>query len=140
VLALIAVLVAVLGVVRLLRARFVAVTVSGVSMEPTLSSGDRVLVRRVPLGRVRPGQVVVIANPTGEPPWLVKRAAAVPGDQVDPDWLPAGHAPDRVPAGALVVLGDNVTASYDSRRAGFFPAAALLGVVVRELRLIRKGS
>lgn len=134
-----AVLVAVLGVVRVLRARFVAVTVTGASMEPALTSGDRVLVRRAPLARVRPGQVVVIANPAGDPPWLVKRAAAVPGDRVDPAWLPAGHTPERVPAGALVVLGDNATASYDSRRAGFFPATALLGVVIREPRLIRKG-
>jgi signal peptidase I len=37
-----------------LRGRYVSVTVDGPSMEPTLHSGDVVLVRRTPPARVRP--------------------------------------------------------------------------------------
>src|SRR5262245_46557177 len=51
------------------------------------------------------------------------------------DWLPAGDGePDqRVPPEMLVVLGDNAESSWDSRQAGFIPAASVLGVVVRPL-------
>lgn len=119
-----------------LRRRYVLVTVVGTSMTPTLQPGDRVLVQRVPLGRIRRGDLVVVAPPTDlpslsdDPPWLVKRAVALPGDPV-----PAGAPPSAdglVPAGALFILGDNTAHSYDSRRAGFFPADRLLGVVVRQ--------
>jgi signal peptidase I len=127
---------AVLAVV-LLRRRFISVQVVGTSMEPTLSAGDRILVRRAGLERVQLGQIVVVANPspvTGDPAWLVKRVAALPGDAVPRDGVPAlREAPeDVVPAGQLVLLGDNQAASYDSRVAGYFEAATLLGVAVRQ--------
>jgi signal peptidase I len=115
----------------LLRTGYVAVRVDGVSMEPTLRPGDRVLVRRMRPHRLRRGQVVVFAHPGGDTPYLVKRAVALPGDPVPP--LP-GLAGSRVPAGSLVVLGDNPHASFDSRQAGYFAADTLLGVVVRRLR------
>jgi signal peptidase I len=137
-----------------LRRAYVVVTVTGDSMRPTLDPGDRVLVRRTPLRRVRRGQLVVVANPaTGQPdnpglrmpddpgprmpddpPWLVKRAAAVPGDAV-PEEVPGLRAigDGRVPDGRLVILGDNTDRSFDSRRAGYFAADTLLGVVVRRL-------
>jgi signal peptidase I len=121
-----------------LRRRFVSVDVIGISMEPTLRSGQRVLVRRAPLARVHRGQLVVIAPPAdlpnrdGSPPWMVKRAVALPGDPI-PAGVPVGTSDGRVPAGHLVVLGDNPARSYDSRAAGLFPAGALLGVVVRIL-------
>jgi signal peptidase I len=37
-----------------------------------------------------------------------------------------------VPAGSLVVLGDNADESYDSRHFGYVRASSVLGVVVRE--------
>lgn len=136
--------------VLVLRGRFVAVLVHGDSMVPTLHPGERVLVRRVPLRRVRRGQVVVLAPPPDlppdpdNPPWMVKRLVALPGDPVPRDlralWDQAGQAgqagqaAERVPPGRFVVLGDNTARSFDSRRAGYFPADALLGVVVRTLR------
>lgn len=112
------------------RRRLVLVTVEGTSMEPTLHPGDRVLVHRRPLSRVRRGDVVVI-----EPPdrrrreWHIKRVLALPGDPV-PRGIPAPAGVLRVPPDALVVLGDAAVSS-DSRQHGFFSAADLLGVMVR---------
>jgi signal peptidase I len=119
----------------LLRSRFLVVTVHGVSMEPTYRSGDRLLVRRAKLNRVRTGQVVVVQvdattpdDPTGGR--LVKRAVAVPGDPVPPQIPVPGP---RVPVDSLLVLGDNPARSNDSRRLGYLPAAALIGVVLRPM-------
>ncbi|MEV4132167.1 S26 family signal peptidase [Dactylosporangium sp. NPDC049742] len=128
------------GALLVLRRRFLAVTVTGVSMEPTLRPGDRVLVRRVPLHRVRRGQLVVIRPPAGlphpqdSPPWMVKRAVALPGDTVPIEVPALDDGSGVVPPGRFVVLGDNAGRSYDSRRAGCFRSDALLGVVVRTLR------
>ncbi|MDJ0461235.1 S26 family signal peptidase [Streptomyces sp. H27-C3] len=135
---------------RLAERRLVAVTVSGRSMEPAHHEGDQVLVRRraVPV----PGAVVVVERPPfrspwTEPPvastagphliyerqWVIKRVAAVPGDRVPRDGVPAlADAPGPVvPPGMLVLLGDNEAESYDSRQVGYFPAARVLGAVVR---------
>ncbi|GAA3647345.1 signal peptidase I [Lentzea atacamensis] len=118
-----------------LRSRLLVVTVRGVSMEPTYRSGDRLLVRRAGLDRVRAGQVVVVQvdsatpdDPTGGR--MVKRAAAVPGDPVPPEIPVPGP---RVPADRLLVLGDNLARSNDSRRLGYLPADALIGVVLRPI-------
>ncbi|MFG6198145.1 signal peptidase I [Nonomuraea sp. JJY05] len=117
------------------RRRYVVVTVEGMSMAPTLHDGDRVLVRRRRIGEVARGDVVVL-EPPSEPRvdvdgtrWNIKRAVALPGDPVPPDVDDAG---ERVPAGALVVYGDNPH-SVDSRQRGFFPADRLLGVALRRL-------
>lgn len=118
------------------RTRLVAVTVEGDSMAPTLRPGDRVLVVRLPLRWVRRRQLVVFAPPDevrheSNPPWLIKRAVALPGDVV-PAEIP-NLAGARVPADRFVVLGDNSARSFDSRRAGYLDARALLGVVVRRM-------
>jgi signal peptidase I len=116
------------------RRRLLVVTVRGVSMEPTYTSGDRLLVRRSGLDRVRAGEVVVVqvgsapGDPTGGR--MVKRAVAVPGDPVPPQ-IPL--ADPVVPAGRLLVLGDNPARSNDSRRLGYIPADSLIGVVVRPI-------
>jgi signal peptidase I len=121
------------GAVLVLRRRLLLVTIEGESMEPTYTAGDRVLVRRTTLAGVRRGAVVVLAAsadaPATDPPLLVKRAVAVPGDPV-PDGIPV---PDRVvPPGRLVVLGDNTGRSADSRVVGFIPAADVVGVILRQ--------
>jgi signal peptidase I len=132
-----------------LRRRIAIVAVVGPSMQPTLTAGDRVLVRRATIGELRTGQIVVFEKPGGdgiwatEPlrwpagrrEWMIKRVAAVPGDP-----LPAAIASaiafstgPSVPAGKLVVLGDNADMSFDSRKIGFIPAERLLGVMLRPL-------
>ncbi|MEV4114613.1 S26 family signal peptidase [Nonomuraea sp. NPDC049695] len=124
------------------RRRYVVVTVNGTSMAPTLSDGDRVLVRRRRLDQVSKGDVVVLEpplDPAGKilpgPPgtdgrhWNIKRAVALPGDPVPPE---VDGSVDRVPAGSLVVYGDNPH-SVDSRQRGFFAGDRLLGVALRRL-------
>ena len=128
------------------RRSLVVVTVHGTSRMPTLQDGDRVLVRRRPLRRVRRGDVVVLEPPLDGPYlpgpagpdgriWNVKRVAALPGDEL-PSGIPgaSGLAGERetVPPGALAVLGDNPD-SIDSRHRGLFSGDRLLGVVVRRL-------
>lgn len=133
---------AVVATVALIHRRYIVVTVEGESMIPTLADGDRVVVRRARLAAVRSGQLVVSGPPTGErwdrhplPAWLIKRAAAVPGDRVPRDAGPAlrALAEERVPDGRLVLLGDNPGRSLDSRQCGYFTSGQLLGVVVRRL-------
>jgi signal peptidase I len=148
-------MVALAGAALWVRRRLVAVTVYGPSMAPAFRDGDRVLVRRTGVDRLRRGQVVVIERPepdgrwrpsSGPAPthWMIKRVAAMPGDPVPADVATAmtnAATPDAattgpvtvVPGRALVLLGDNAAASYDSRQVGLFPAERLLGVVVRKL-------
>ncbi|GAA0236779.1 S26 family signal peptidase [Actinomadura nitritigenes] len=133
------------ALVLLLRRRFTVVEVYGTSMVPTLAPGDRLLVRRTGLARVDTDRLVVLEGPywrefgPGAPAdlrWIVKRAAAVPGEPVPAPVrkaLPSG-AGAAVPEGRLAVLGDNPAQSVDSRHFGLLPADALLGVVVRRLR------
>jgi signal peptidase I len=113
-----------------LRIPWFVVTVEGVSMAPTYVTGDRLLVRRVAPSAVTRGAAVLLVTPGGEPPFMVKRAVALPGDPV-----PAGIPVDEtvVPPGRLVVLGDNPERSADSRSFGFQPADAVVGVVRRHL-------
>lgn len=129
--------------VVMVRQRLVVVAVSGASMAPTLRSGDRVLVRRVPGEAVRPGEVVVVEEPgpcrPGQPTnarvkWVVKRVAAVPGDPAPP-FLPAWEQGPGgcVPPGRLVLLGDNVEFSRDSRHFGSVGADRVLGVALRRV-------
>jgi signal peptidase I len=125
-----------------LRTEFTLVTVTGDSMWPTLMPGDRVLVRRARLARVRRGQVVVVEAPgahgyrparrrgPADREWMIKRVAAVPGDPRPRDILPAATDP-LVPPGKLAVLGDNPAWSHDSRHVGYIPGDRLLGIVVR---------
>lgn len=130
VLAIVPALASVSTVALWVRRRLVLVTVNGSSMEPTLLPGDRVLVRRRPLSRVRRGDVVVIEPPgTSVGGWHIKRVLALPGDPV-PAGIPTPVGVRRVPPDALVVLGDGAISS-DSRQQGFFAATDLLGVMVR---------
>jgi signal peptidase I len=129
-------------VASVMRRRLVEVTISGMSMAPHLVGGERVLLRRAPLGAVRRGDVVVVGytppdqvGPDVTRLWLVKRVAAVAGDPVPAEVAAATGAPagSPVPAGHLVVLGDNPDGSLDSRTCGFFGGDSLLGVMVRKL-------
>lgn len=121
---------AVLGLLAFRRA-YAVVTVDGPSMEPTLHDGDRLLVSR--RRRPRRGDVVVVRYPgrvlPGRP-WTVKRVAAAAGDPVP---AAVGLPEPMVPAGRLVVLGDNAERSHDSRGFGYADADQVLGVLVRRV-------
>ncbi|HET7018611.1 MAG TPA: S26 family signal peptidase [Streptosporangiaceae bacterium] len=115
---------------------FLVVSVAGTSMEPALRPGDRLLVRRTGLRRIKVGQVAVLrrppgpVSPGGDGEYLVKRVAAVPGDRVPES---CRGLPEYVPPGSFIMLGDNPRHSYDSRFAGLIPAELLFGVAVRRL-------
>jgi signal peptidase I len=123
------------------RCLFLITTVDGTSMEPTLRSGDRLLVRRTK--RVRPGQVVVFrfaelidAEARRSRSYQVKRAVAVPGDRLPARWeFPDIHriAGTVVPRGSFVVLGDNREVSWDSRHHGLVRRDRFVGVMIRHL-------
>ncbi|MGW0802604.1 S26 family signal peptidase [Nonomuraea sp. NPDC002799] len=120
-----------------LRRLFVVVTVAGDSMLPAYRCGDRVLVRRRGLRHIRSRDVVVVRMPLGVPdhPWVIKRAAAVPGEGVPAALrasLPSGEGA-VVPAGRLLVLGDNSGWSTDSRHVGYLHGSDVLGLVVHRL-------
>ncbi|MEU8527688.1 MULTISPECIES: S26 family signal peptidase [Streptomyces] len=133
---------AVAAAVRI-RTSVVVVSVRGNSMAPAIRDGERVVVRRRPLARIRRGDVVVLRPPeTSERDggygtdrhgagWNVKRVTALPGEPVPAGTAGAGPR-DTVPPGSLVVRGDNPD-SIDSRHRGFFPGDQLLGTVVRRL-------
>jgi len=118
--------------VTLLGRWLTMVTVRGHSMSPTLHDQQRLLVRR-PRRPPRRGDVVVFTVPgtladETDPPYRVKRVAAIGGDLV-PGWL-AETMPGiaHVPAGHVVVVGDNKR-SQDSRHLGLVAVADIIGTV-----------
>ncbi len=140
------------AVVAVLRSSMVIITVAGLSMAPGFVPGDRVLVRRRVRGALRVGIVVLLPEPgtsgrvrprglsaarsttaLRRHSWVIKRVAAMPGDAVPPTVRDAVGGISVVPPGMLVVLGDNVAQSADSRLWGFMRADDVLGVVVRSL-------
>lgn len=121
------------------RRRYLLITVRGSSMHPAYHDADRVLVRRArgagPNGPGR-GEVIVLRPPVAElagiSPLVVKRVAAVPGDEVPPDFRRAVPVP-VVPPNRLLVRGDN-DRSADSRSFGLVDFGLVIGTVVRSGR------
>jgi signal peptidase I len=118
------------------------------AMSPTIVPGDRVVcdAGRSPV----PGSIVVIKDPTGQHPALVKRLVAFSGQSVEVtsgallvDGQPEPWAdelveptepgtvqtPLTVPEGQVWVMGDNRPSSGDSRHFGPVPEDLVIGVV-----------
>ncbi len=85
------------------------VVVTGPSMLPGLADGDRLVV--VPTRRLRPGDVVAVADPRRSDRLLVKRIYRLDGDRVE-------------------LRGDNESASTDSRAFGPVPRSSIVGRAV----------
>lgn len=132
------------------------VQVKGPSMTPSYSDGQVLFVNRLAYGIQVPiirdqwwnwkapniGDPVVVNRPE-EGVWVVKRVAATSGTPLkiadhklvlptrQVDLTPAQEywlsACDRVPEGALFVLGDNEPRSQDSRDWGFVSLHAVVG-------------
>jgi nickel-type superoxide dismutase maturation protease len=90
------------------------------SMQPALSPGDRVLVLR--WAAPRANDVIVFRDPDARQTFTVKRVQALTA------------------AGDVVVRGDNVNVSRDSRHFGPVPRALLMGrAIYRYLPAARRG-
>ena len=92
--------------VILFRFVFLIGIVPSNSMEPTIPEGSIIIGYRL-YSELEVGDIIIFRH---DGRLLVKRIAAVPGDQVI---TTAGT--QTVPAGCYYVLGDNSESSYDSR-------------------------
>jgi signal peptidase I len=121
------------------RRQWMVVTVEGNSMAPTLRHGQRVIARRLRGTGYARSDIIVFLLPPEQAEAMasedlvhrVKRIAAVAGDPV-PEWAREALGADahtRVPAGKVVVSGDNTTRSQDSRQLGYIDARNIIGVV-----------
>lgn len=124
------------------------------SMEPTLEPGDFILVNRLVYDFHPPqrGDIIVFPFPRDEHWDFVKRVIGLPGDRVEAQdgrvWvdgqpLEEGYLPQavsglattdllprRVPPGQLFVLGDNRSASLDSRYWGTVNEHKVIGKAI----------
>lgn len=120
------------------------------SMEPTILIGDRVIAEKVSyrFGDPQPGDIVVLDDPAGQHPQLIKRVIAVGGQTIDiRDGLVYidGEVLDEpylvgvktevgtvimpltVPEGDIFVMGDNRPNSGDARYFGVLPVSTVKG-------------
>ncbi len=137
--------VAIVLVVNLLLAQ--PRTVHGQSMEPCLHENERVIIDLISLHWREPrrGEIVVLRLPNRRSDPLIKRVIGLPGDAVEIrggkvlvngevldepylDQATSGHMPPEVvPEAHVFVLGDNRSASNDSRYFGMVPYENILG-------------
>lgn len=122
------------------------IRVDGYSMEPTLHTGEFVIVNKLAykLGTPQIGDVIVFHFPRDPQQEYIKRVIGLPGDQVqisggevfvngqslqepyiaDP---PAYERSVSIPDGQLFVLGDNRNNSSDSHNWGTVPMSYVVG-------------
>lgn len=134
------------------------VEVSGISMEPTFTSGDAIFVwKTVPLDSLKPGDIIVFRSTDGDE--LIKRIVFI-ADPHDPAQFPpvgfprivrtidgtpmtddiafgpyfgavnVGTRPQPPPQNMIYVMGDNAMHSNDSRDFGPVAPGQLLGKVL----------
>lgn len=132
--------------VNLISAR---IRVDGASMEPTLATGEYVIVNRLSyrLGTPQRGDIIVFHPPLAPQEEYIKRVIGLPGDGVevsngtvyvngkplDETYLKTTTnyiGTWRVPAGQLFVLGDNRNNSSDSHEWGTIAMDSVVGKAV----------
>jgi signal peptidase I len=125
------------------------IRVDGASMEPTLVSGEYVIVSRLSyrLGSPQQGDIIVFHFPRDPKEEYIKRVIGLPGDEVevrngsvyvntqplDENYLKVimnYTGTWRVPAGQLFVLGDNRNNSSDSHDWGMVPMDYVVGKAI----------
>jgi len=140
-------------------------SIPSTSMVPTLLVGDRVVVSKLSKNPGR-GDIIVFNRPSNDPAGpndpevLIKRVIGLPGETIESrngkvyvsgkllqeDYLPDNtftqiDAPITVPAGHLLVLGDNRSVSKDGRFFGPIDKKLIVGrAVLRLWPLSRAGS
>ncbi len=127
-----------------------ATRVYGQSMEPNLHSNERLVVEKLSyrFHGPRRGDIVVLHDPSGGTELLIKRVVGLPGERVtmtggrvyvdgQPLDEPYVTQPTKgsgsswlVPPLSVFVMGDNRTASRDSRVFGTVPLEQILGRAV----------
>lgn len=132
--------------INLISAR---IRVDGASMEPTLVSGEYVIVSRISyrLGNPHRGDIIVFHFPRDPKEEYIKRLIGLPGDEVEVrngsvyvngQPLDEGYLKVkmdysgawRVPADQLFVLGDNRNNSSDSHDWGTVPMDYVVGKAI----------
>ncbi len=127
--------------------------VDGLSMFPTFHNGDYLIVDQISYltGNPSRGDVVVIKPPMDESKYFIKRLIGLPGDTISINGSEVKISNSKHPLGVVIdepyvenkgndnnllftvpedqyfVMGDNRTASYDSRNWGFLPKRDMVG-------------
>ena len=130
---------------------FATVRVEGVSMDPTLQHGDRLIVWRLGY-EPENGDIVVLEPPIynvddyyvkrviateGQTVQIINNRVYVNGEAIDEPYIQGNvsalgskyELPQQIPEGACFVLGDNREHSTDSRAFGLVPNDHLMGEV-----------
>lgn len=129
--------------------------VSGASMEPNFSDGDYLLVDEITYKFREPerGEVVVFKYPNNETTFFIKRVIGLPGERVvieggevkvfndenldglelkeyylQPGLETSGKVDVTLKEGEYFVLGDNRSASFDSRSWGILNIKEVIGL------------
>lgn len=127
-----------------------ATRVYGQSMEPNLHTNERLVIEKLSyrLHAPRRGDVVVLHDPAGSPELLIKRVIGLPGERItiangrvfvdgqpieEPYLAQETQGGGRswvVPPFTVFVMGDNRSASRDSRVFGPVPLEQIVGRAV----------
>jgi signal peptidase I len=135
-----------IGLAAAVRAAVHIYAIPSASMQPTLESGDQIVVLRYFRGQPQRGHIVVFHSPLAADELMVKRVIGVPGDLVDsregrvriggytlaePYVLRQASSgaiqSQIIPANAYFVMGDNRDDSLDSRSWGVVPRERIVG-------------
>jgi len=121
--------------------------VQGGSMEPSIVTGERILVNLLvyDFNAPRRGEVIVFRYPKDQTKDYIKRVIALPGEEIEirdgkslvngrrlsepyvTHWDFSDKEPVKLGAGELWVMGDNRANSEDSRRWGPLPVGLVRG-------------